>query len=127
MITSYINKVIYYLESIKEEQFNFKRFITEDDGKIPKTCCIIGWLPIWFPHWEIKYKRQRNSNLIIKQSDDEICSILKNKLDINNNEFSYLFLGANMLLKDYPNLPLLTTTSNLFEVINAWKQFSKLK
>ena len=128
MNTDKLEIILEKVKTLKEEQFRFEEWITEfDEEKSCGTvCCIVGWMPQWFPNCGIKYMYEYGYlELCVEDEIDSyerIMSHLSTLLGIPLNVVEYLFAGKQKPSEDLPKLNL---NSSLSAVIEAWEKTIK--
>ena len=120
-------KLLAFLKTLKREQFNYSRWVTEYDyaNKCGTVCCAAGWLPQVFPKewaWIIDPNWGAEVFMPNYRPLDTVEEYLQRFFGMNNYEVYALFYG-DLEYQDMYNLPIVNSDGNLEDVIKLFEVF----
>lgn len=120
---AWLEKLVKGLKTIKEEEFDYRNFVSEsDESDCGTTCCAFGWMPKFVPESGVIWRKIGWENEV---------SISKNPFElfreVNNNHLNFMFYGEELSNVDnFEKFGEGLSSTNLKQVINRIKYCIKL-
>lgn len=120
-----LERTLSKIKDLKEEEFKFDLEITKSKDTCGTVCCIMGWLPKFFPEMDFTWKEYTGfKKLVVFYNNQPLyTSNLKEIYGLDSKDVSYLFTGEP---HSDTRLPGINSNSNLKEVTEAWEKFIEL-